>query len=192
VGTTSYDYRLSVMNTATNARVGYFRADSSSYTDSVLILDTPTSAGTSCRLIEGYSGSSTLCFRVYNNGNVQNTNNSYGSISDLKLKENITDATPKLASLNQLRVVNYNLKGNTLKQIGLVAQEVEQVFPGLVDESPDRDAEGNDLGTTTKSVKYSVFVPMLIKAMQELKSELDTVKAQNAAFEARLAALEAN
>jgi DNA-directed RNA polymerase subunit L len=31
----------------------------------------------------------------------------------------------------------------------------------------------------------------LMKAIQELKAELDTVKAQNAAFEARLAALEA-
>jgi len=49
-----------------------------------------------------------------------------------------------------------------------------------VDQAVDRDAEGNDLGTTTKSVKYSVFVPMLIKAVQEqqaiiaqLKSRLD-------------------
>jgi hypothetical protein len=35
------------------------------------------------------------------------------------------------------------------------------------------------------------LVPVLVKAIQELSTELDTVKAQNAAFKARLAALEA-
>lgn len=123
-------------------------------------------------------------YRVLANGNVQNTNNSYGAISDIKLKENVTDATPKLASLNQLRVVNYNLIGSELKQIGLIAQEVEQVFPGLVESTPDVDPETKEpTGTVTKSVKYSVLVPMLLKAVQELS-------AQNAALESRLAALE--
>jgi trimeric autotransporter adhesin len=60
----------------------------------------------------------------------------------------------------------------------LIAQELETVFPAMVDETPDCDAEGNDLGTTTKSVKYSVFVPMLIKAIQELKAENDALKAR--------------
>jgi hypothetical protein len=117
-------------------------------------------------------------FYVYGNGNVVNTNNSYGPLSDIKLKENIVDATPKLDKLMQVRIVNYNLIGDDLKQIGVIAQELEQVFPGLVDEHPDRDAEGNQLDTTTKSVKMSVFVPMLIKAIQELKAEVDSLKAQ--------------
>jgi hypothetical protein len=118
-------------------------------------------------------------FKVLDSGNVQNTNNSYGGISDVKLKENIVDASPKLANLMQVKVRNYNMIGDTTKQIGVVAQELEAVFPAMVDETPDRDAEGNDLGTTTKSVKYSVFVPMLIKAMQELKTEFDAYKASH-------------
>jgi hypothetical protein len=121
------------------------------------------------RYYSGYnsvSGGDT--FRVYTNGNIVNTNGSYGSISDIKLKENILDAAPKLDKLLQIRIVNYNLKNlPDQKLIGVVAQELEQVFPGMVDETSDHDADGNDLGTTTKSVKYSVFVPMLIKAMQE-------------------------
>lgn len=128
-----------------------------------------------------------VVYQVLANGNVQNTNNSYGAISDIKLKENITDATPKLASLNQLRVVNYNLKADEskLKQIGLIAQEVEQIFPGLVEETPDIDPETKEPnGEATKAVKYSVLVPMLLKSVQELS-------AQNAALESRLAALEA-
>ena len=122
---------------------------------------------------------------IYGNGNVVNSNNSYGSLSDLKLKENIVDATPKLDKLNQVRVVNYNLIGDEQKQLGVIAQELEQIFPGMIDESPDRDAEGNDLGTTTKSVKYSVFVPMLIKALQEQQQMIETLQAKVAALEAK-------
>ena len=121
-------------------------------------------------------------FKVLSNGNVQNTNNSYGAISDVKLKENIVDATPKLAGLMQVKVRNYNLIGETTKQIGVVAQELETVFPAMVDESLDKDAEGNDLGTTTKSVKYSVFVPMLIKAIQEQQALIIQLQADVAAL----------
>jgi hypothetical protein len=114
--------------------------------------------------------------QIANNGNVTNANNSYGAISDVKLKENIVDASPKLADLMQVKVRNYNLIGDTTKQIGVVAQELETVFPALVDETTDTDAEGNDLGTTTKSVKYSVFVPMLIKAIQEQQAMIESLR----------------
>ena len=140
-------------------------------------------AGTGRSLYTGWYGATspnagTLSFNVTTNGNVTNTNNSYGAISDIKLKENIVDATPKLEKLCQVRVVNYNFKeGQTHKQLGVIAQELEQVFPSMVEETLDTDIDGNDLGTTTKSVKYSVFVPMLIKAIQELKAEFDAYKA---------------
>jgi hypothetical protein len=154
-------------------------------------------AGTAVATFVGrHSASSTqngtISFVVWNNGNIVNTNNSYGSLSDLKLKENIVDATPKLEKLCQVRVVNYNLKGDyeQHKQIGVIAQELEQIFPGMVDETSDRDAEGNDLGTTTKSVKYSVFVPMLIKAIQEQQAIITALTAQVAALDARLISLE--
>jgi hypothetical protein len=150
------------------------------------ILVGASSNDASDRFFSGYSSSASAdTFRVYTNGNVVNTNNSYGSISDNKLKENVTDATPKLEKLQQVRVVNYNLIGSEHKQLGVIAQELEQIFPGMVEETPDRDQEGNDLGTTTKSVKYSVFVPMLIKALQEQTEII-------ASLTARVAALESN
>jgi hypothetical protein len=124
------------------------------------------------------------CLNIFGNGDITNSNNSYGAISDVKVKENITDATPKLDKLSQVRVVNYNLIGDEKKHIGVIAQDLEQIFPSMVQDTPDRDAEGNDLGTTTKSVKYSVFVPMLIKAMQEQQAIIE-------ALEARITALEA-
>jgi hypothetical protein len=105
---------------------------------------------------------------IWSNGNVVNTNNSYGAISDIKLKENIVDANSQWDDLKALQVRNYNFKeGQTHTQIGLVAQEVELVSPGLVTESPDRDEDGNDLGTVTKSVNYSVLYMKAVKALQE-------------------------
>jgi hypothetical protein len=132
------------------------------------------SAANTAYLFRGYNSGSTLCFAVAGNGNVTNTNNSYAGISDRSLKENIVDATPKLADLLKVRIHNFNLIGDSTKQIGVVAQELEEIFPGMVEE--DKDG--------IKSVKYSVFTPMLIKAIQELS-------AQNNALEARLAQLEA-
>jgi hypothetical protein len=135
--------------------------------------------------------SGTNCFRVYTNGNVQNTNNSYGALSDIKLKENIVDATSQWNDLKSLQVRNYNFKeGQTHTQIGLVAQEVELVSPGLVTESPDRDEDGNDLGTVTKSVNYSVLYMKAVKALQEAMTRIETLEATNASLEARLTALE--
>jgi hypothetical protein len=77
-----------------------------------------------------------------------------------------------------LQVRNYNLKeGQTHRQIGLIAQEVEPISPGLVYESPDRDEEGNDLGTVTKSVNYSVLYMKAVKALQEAMERIETLEA---------------
>lgn len=118
-------------------------------------------------------------FYIYGNGNMVNVNNSYGLLSDIKLKENIVDATPKLEDILKVRIVNYNLISDPeQKQIGVIAQELEQIFPGLIDEHLDKDFEGNLLGTTTKMVKMSIFVPMLIKAMQEQQAQIEELKAK--------------
>jgi hypothetical protein len=162
-------------------------------TSSVFQVTTSQSNGTTYALISGVYGGSdvvgsngTTSFRVWSNGNVQNTNNSYTAISDVKLKENIVDASSQWDDIKALQVRNYNLKeGQTHKQIGLIAQEVEPISPGLVYESPDRDEDGNDLGTVTKSVNYSVLYMKAVKALQEamerieqLESEMAEVKAQ--------------
>ena len=167
-----------------NAEALWVIADNASFTDNVLRLDCSrnTTNGTYNFLECTVPGITNRLF-IRDSGNVVNANNSYGAISDAKLKENVTDATPKLEKLQQVRVVNYNLIGEEQKQIGVIAQELEQVFPGMVEEAVDRDTEGNDLGTTTKSVKYSVFVPMLIKAMQEQQALITTLTARVAALE---------
>jgi hypothetical protein len=117
-------------------------------------------------------------FIVAANGNVTNTNNSYGAISDIKLKENIVDAGSQWSDLKALQVRKYNFKeGQTHTQIGLIAQEVELVSPGLVSESPDLDTEGNEIGTVTKNVNYSVLYMKAVKALQEAMERIEALEA---------------
>jgi hypothetical protein len=104
------------------------------------------------------------------NGNVQNSNNSYTGISDIKLKENIV-TTPNGTDIKALKFVTTTSKAKPRPKLGLVAQEVEQCFPGLVSESrPDEKA---DL-TVTKSVNYSVLYMKAVKALQEAMERIET------------------
>jgi hypothetical protein len=110
--------------------------------------------------------------------------------SDIRLKTNITNASPKLNDLMKLNVVNYEFVGeyNVLgKQLGFIAQEVEQIFPSLVREQDTRqyDDQGNYINgyQDTKILKVGMEFAMLVKAMQEqqsiinsLKSEIETLK----------------
>jgi hypothetical protein len=158
-------------------------------TGNSFVFSTSQGAGTSTAFLYGRHSSTnyndgTNTFIVWSNGNVVNTNNSYGAISDAKLKENIVDANSQWADLKALQVRKYNFKeGQTHTQIGLIAQEAELVSPGLVSESPDRDAEGNDLGTVTKSVNYSVLYMKAVKALQEAMERIETLEAKVAALE---------
>lgn len=109
-------------------------------------------------------------------GSAYNITGTWGTFSDIKIKENVADATPKLDDLLKVRVVNYNRIGSPSKEIGVIAQELEKVFPALVSEQQDF-IDGKPTGTTTKAVKYSVFVPMLIKAVQELTARVAALEA---------------
>ena len=140
------------------------------------------------------SNSGTETCVVRRNGDLDNTNNSYGSLSDIKLKENVVDANSQWEDIKNLRVRNYNFKsetGNdTHTQLGLIAQEVETVSPGLVNETTDFDVDDNDLGTTTKHVRYSVLYMKAVKALQEAQTRIETLETQQADLLARVAALE--
>jgi hypothetical protein len=100
----------------------------------------------------------------------------YGTISDIRIKENIVPARSYLSDLCKLNVVNYNLKNNPNKHLGFVAQDVETIMPGLVETAETINKEFNleDM----KSVKTSLLIPMLVQAIQELKAEIDTLKAK--------------
>ena len=116
-------------------------------------------------------------FYISADGSLYNLNNSRGAISDSRLKENIVDASPKLEDLLKVRIVDYNLKANSSKKyIGVLAQELEELFPALVEtESPSAHDIENGKTIKYKSVKYSCFNVMLIKALQEQQQIIDNL-----------------
>ena len=117
---------------------------------------------------------------LYGNGTTSFT-------SDQRLKKNIESTrNGYLEDLAQLRVVKYNwLKDNdgTPKELGLIAQEVEQVFPGLVQDDTSRVSEDDE--TVYKTLKQSVLPFMLLKAIQELKAIVDAQAVEIAALKAK-------
>ena len=126
---------------------------------------------------------------IESNGDVKNANNTYGAISDEKLKENIVDSGSQWADIKAVKVRKYSFKADELdaaNRIGVIAQELEASgMNGLVDTQKDLDLETReDLGTETKSVKYSVLYMKAIKALQEAMARIETLETKVAALEA--------
>nr|BAR24898.1 endosialidase [uncultured Mediterranean phage uvMED]BAR39260.1 endosialidase [uncultured Mediterranean phage uvMED] len=168
-GASSPDERMRIANTGTCA---HFATN-----DTVLGANSSAASGNTVRLFSGsYNATAVFSgvesFRIWSSGDVNNQNNSYTGISDVKLKENIADASSQWNDIKSIRVRNYNLKeGSTHRQIGVIAQEIETTCPGLVDELPDLDGL-----TTTKSVKYSVLYMKAVKALQEAMERIETLE----------------
>ena len=138
--------------------------------------------------MRGYDGSSER-IRINRNGDLDNTNNSYGSLSDVKLKENIVDANSQWNDIKALKVRNFNFKDDPdkVKMLGLVAQEAEAVSAGLIKttndvEIDDSTGEGKVTGTT-KYLKYSILYMKAIKALQEAQTRIETLESKVAALE---------
>ena len=129
-------------------------------------------------------------FTIKSNGNAENANGTFVQISDVKLKENIVDASSQWDDIKAIRIRNWNFKEETgyetHTQIGVIAQELETVCPALVTENPDRDDEGNDLGTVTKSIKQSILYMKAVKALQEAQIRIETLETQNTAQQAQI------
>jgi len=113
--------------------------------------------------------------RIMGDGDLRNTNNSYGALSDERLKSNIVNASSQLDDIMTVQVRSYTLDSTGDTHIGVVAQELEASgMSGLVDE----DSEG------MKSVKYSVLYMKAIKALQEAVTRIETLEAEVAELKA--------
>ena len=123
-------------------------------------------------------------FQFYSNGAAYNTTGTWGSTSDIRMKGEVETARSYLTDLNQLRVVNYRLTKDqhidedtglefrdreepSEKMLGLIAQEVEEIFPALVTDGTDE----------AMVLKQSVLVPMLLTAVQELSARIEALEA---------------
>jgi hypothetical protein len=165
----------------------YLRAESS--TTANLTLRNSTSGADGVDFFQVRTSDNTAKLLIEPDGDVKNTNNSYGAISDSKLKENVADSASQWDDIKAVRVRKYSFISDNLdspNQIGVIAQELEASgMSGLVSERTDTDDNGNDLGTTTKSVKYSILYMKALKALQEAMTKIEDL-------EARVATLESN
>jgi hypothetical protein len=97
------------------------------------------------------------------------------AVSDIRLKDNIEPMKGNLEKLSMLTPISYEYKEKRDgKHLGLSAQEVEEVFPDIVNEM-DLMSFGKE-GEEYKTVRQQELIPVLIGAIKELKEELEFVK----------------
>jgi len=120
-------------------------------------------------------------------GDVHNATGTFSAISDEKLKENIVDASSQWDDIKNIKIRNFSLKADKSSEanmIGVVAQEIEKVSPNLVKERTDRNPDtGEDLGTKTKIVKYSILHTKAVKALQEAMTRIEALESKVKALE---------
>ena len=95
-----------------------------------------------------------------------------------RLKKNITNtSTNGLQIINGVRMVDFQWKKSGISQeCGIIAQELQKVFPRSVKEGLDSDK--------TLRIRKTDFIYVLVKAVQELSASNDALKKRIEALEA--------
>jgi len=148
--------------------------------------------GSSTFRVSGSSGE----VRVQGDGDLINTNNSYGAISDRQLKENEVEANSQWNDIKALQIKNYNLISQPNEtHLGVIAQDLEASgMNSLVNNNEDELFTENDVlpkgknigdikDKGYKSVKYSVLYMKSIKALQEAMEKIETLEDKVTALE---------
>jgi len=96
------------------------------------------------------------------------------TVSDRNLKENITTIENATETVKKLRGVKYDWKQGSGKregqtEIGVIAQEIEEVLPFLVREKTIKDRQ-------VKTVDYEKIIGLLIESNKELSDRLDKLE----------------
>ena len=137
---------------------------------------------------------------IYSDGDIQNADNSYGSTSDERIKEQIKDANSQWDDIKALKIKNYKLKedvadkgdSDDLWRLGVIAQDLEAAgMNGLVKPEVQLDAESpevikgeGNVGDIRdyKGVKYSILYMKAVKALQEAQTRIETLEAEVSAL----------
>jgi hypothetical protein len=126
-------------------------------------------------------------------GEIRATGSIVAAYSDSRLKTDIIEIDDALSKVKSLRGVTY--KANSLaesfgykdksEQVGVIAQEVEEVLPQVVKLAPfdtsyiGEGVEVSTSGQNFKTVQYEKIVPLLIEAIKELSSQVEELKQLN-------------
>lgn len=194
IGTTKPDGQLDILspnplgtsvvlsNYSTNAHKYIFNSEGSSspLVGSYTIFDATASANRFTIADNGFVGIATgyavPTSRLQVNGEIEAT--AIKGPSDVRYKKNIKPLEGSLDKITKLKGYNYEWKKNEFPEknfksgtdIGLIAQEVEKVYPEVVYTANDN--------MQSKSIDYSKLVPALIESIKELKAEIETLKSQ--------------
>jgi len=93
------------------------------------------------------------------------------TLSDQNLKENIRTIEDSLTKVAQIRGVNFDWKEDQAPSMGVIAQEVQAVFPELVSEYYDNGTIFNG----TLSVNYNGLIGLLIEVVKEQQTQIDSL-----------------
>jgi len=112
------------------------------------------------------------------------------SVSDERLKDNVTTIENPLDKIKALRGVEYDWNSGSRKgkhDLGLIAQEVEKVIPNIVHEHEQpflNDDEEDE--TLYKTVDYEKLTAVLIEGMKEQQIQIDSMKSEINELKGRL------
>jgi hypothetical protein len=109
---------------------------------------------------------------------------SWTSNSDIRIKdiiEPITDAVLKISTLNSI-VYKFKNDETCQRRIGLIAQEVNEIFPEVVDVPEDQDS--------IWGVRYTELIPVLVKAIQEQQAQIEEQNTLITSLQTRIEQLE--
>jgi hypothetical protein len=95
---------------------------------------------------------------------------SYNASSDYRIKDNVLQLDETF-SVDNLKPVSYYNKNLKKKDIGLIAHELQEVYPELVTGEKD--------GENMQSVNYTGLIPILIKEIQDLKTRVKELELKN-------------
>jgi hypothetical protein len=149
-----------------------------------------TGGGPGVRLDAGGNvgiGTASPSYKLHVNGSVAGIGE-YQNLSDGRFKKNVEPISDAVEKLNRLDGVSFHwrqhdhpeLDLDDKQHLGLIAQNVQKVFP----EAVSQDADGR------YCVAYGAFVPVLVEAVKSLDAENQSLKERNEQLEARLAAIE--
>lgn len=92
------------------------------------------------------------------------TSTDFNSASDLTLKTNIQPISNPIDKILQINGVTFNWRDSNKPSVGIIAQEIEKVFPELVQ------------GKNPKTVNYNGIIGLLIEAIKEQQTEINNLK----------------
>jgi hypothetical protein len=178
IGTAAPDFQLEVKANTTNYSTMVKNSSATTPNGLYIYFDQSSSSNTTQQFLRAESTAGHKA-AIYTSGTFGSATSTYGSlVSDIRLKENVVEASSKLNDLLKLRVVNFNLIEDLdkRKQIGFIAQEFKEIFPSLVYERDTReyDEDGNIKKGLEDAMAVSVGMDfaILVKAIQEMNTKI--------------------